>query len=162
MSLGVSVASASLSIVVVSAVVAFSGSQMQGFSTVRDRINSPVPAVRDVGRDVTGFGMLFFAALWFVAPASASYMSIKSSTAVIDFNNRREKFLFRLFTLTLVLVALWLLVPWIVTFSNVQRRIIPSRVVAFRTIYTVANIIVALVLIRKSARENPSTRSTEH
>lgn len=154
--LGTSILFVALSIAVVCAVVAWSGSQMLGFSDLRDKVNSPVYEVREVGRDVTGIGMLFFGMLWLLAPASASYIAIKSSTAMLDFRNRKWKYIFRMFTLALVLVAVWMLVPWIVAFSNVDRQIIPSRVAVFRSIDIAANILVALVLTMKSARKSQS------
>lgn len=143
---GTSVLFAVLSIAVVCAIVAFSGSQMLGFNDLRDKVDSPVYEVREVGRDVTGIGMLFFGLLWLLAPAFASTVAIVGSSTVLDFQSPKWRAGYRLFTLVLVLVAIWQLVPWIVTYSNVDRQIIPSRVVLFRWIHIAANTLVGLLL----------------
>lgn len=107
-------------------------------------------AAQQARRDVSGGVMLFFAFFWFVAPASASYMAIRGSTAVLDFNDRRWRIAFRSTTLTLVIVAIWLLVPWFNAMAH--GFIIAKEVTVFRVIDLALNFLVGIVLIRKSVR----------
>lgn len=149
-----SVLFAALSILLIAGVVAWSGSQMLGFADLRDKIDTPVYPVREAARDVSGLGMLFFAALWFLAPATASLIAIAGSGAVLDFQQPRWRIGFRLFTLALVLAALWPLMPWIVRYSNVDGEIIQSRVDVFRFIHIGANLLVGLMLAFASRDES--------
>jgi hypothetical protein len=150
---GVPVLMAILTLVVICVVVQIGGNQMHGFFKLKHEINAP-NASGEVGRDISGMGALFFGALWFFAPATASYLAIKSSTFLLDFHNRRGKIIYRIFTLVLILIPVWLLTPWIAGFSTLDPEVALSRVEFFRTFYVSVNLLVVIILTFISVRKS--------
>ena len=150
----VSALAVAVSIGVVCYVVSGSGGAMYESANDMPQVtgvgNELEVAAQQARRSVSGGILIFLFFLWFVAPAIASYIAIKVSTAILDFNNRRWKIAFRLITLTLVLVAIWFLVPW----SNAKAHDLfeTTGIIVLRCLYLVINFVVALVLTRKSLR----------